>query len=71
MYMLYPTDEWVSFKHQQKPPPKVDANGQPVFEQWPRKGKSPRPLLQYDVLPDKVKSVLQKRHFLTFADLEQ
>ena len=57
MYMLYPTDEWTTFKQQRKPPPKIDSNGQPVFEQWPRQGKPPRPLLQYDVLPDQVISL--------------
>ena len=69
MYMLYPTREWKIFRQSRKPPQKLDPHGQPIFERWPRDGKSPRVLLQFDVLPDKVWRVLQCEVFLNSSQI--
>lgn len=57
MYMLFPTPEWVVFKNTAKPNQKVDANEQLMFEQWPRVGEQPRQVLDYTILPDRVRFV--------------
>ena len=54
MYYLQPTPEWIAFRGTAKPPQKVDANGQPMFERFPRQGQPPRPLLDFRILPDTV-----------------
>ena len=56
MYILEPTDSWRVFKASPKPPQKHDHNDQLMWEKWPRVGERPRPLLDYAVLPDNVKS---------------
>lgn len=54
MYYLNPTPEWTAFRGTPKPPQKVDANGQPMFERFPRQGQQARPLLDFPILPDTV-----------------
>ena len=54
MYMLEPTEAWKEFKTSPRPAQKRDHNGQLMFEKWPRVGDWPRPLLDYQVLPDTV-----------------
>ena len=54
MYYLHPTPEWNAFRRTPKPQQKLDANGQPMFERFPRAGLPARPLLDYRILPDTV-----------------
>ena len=54
LYVLRPPPEWHTFMKSAKPVQKADAYNNPMFEQYPEPGKSPRPMLDYKILPDKV-----------------
>lgn len=54
MYYLHPPPEWTAFRHTISPPQKVDANGQPMVERYPRQDQPARPLLDFRILPDTV-----------------
>lgn len=69
MYYLQPTPEWTAFRGAAQPQQKLDANGQAMFERFPRQGQPARPLLDFLALPDTVSSyllTLTKRSFDTF-----
>ena len=54
MYYLNPTPEWAAFRGTTQPQQKLDANGQPMVERFPRQGQPARPLLDFPILPDTV-----------------
>ena len=56
IYELKPNSQasWYAFKSSIKPGPKVDAQGQVMFERWPRPGQAPRQLRDYKILPDQI-----------------
>ena len=54
MYQLYPSKSWKVFAHSTLPPVKLDAQGDPMEEKYPDAGIKARPLLAFDILPDKV-----------------
>lgn len=54
MYQLFKDDTWDTFRLSAKPAQKVDATGAAMFERWPKAGESPRPLLDFSILPDRV-----------------
>lgn len=58
MYYLQPTAEWTAFRGTAQPPQKVDANGQGMVERFPHQGQPARPLLDFQILPDTVRSYL-------------
>ena len=58
MYYLHPPPEWTEFRAAARPPQKLDANGQPMFERFPRQGQTARPLLDFSILPDTVSRFL-------------
>ena len=55
LYVLRPPQEWFTFKARRKPAQKVDANGNLRFEAWPKNPAKPEKLLDFKVLPDKVR----------------
>ena len=54
IYMLRPPQEWFEFGRTALPAQKLDANGQPMVEAEPEPGQPARPLLDYEILPDRV-----------------
>ena len=55
LYRLKPNNDWALFKTTGPPQQKVDAQGRPVYEQWPINPARPRALLDFEVLPDRVR----------------
>lgn len=64
MYYLHAPPEWTTFRTSGAPQQKLDANGQPMVERFPRQGHPARPLLDFPILPDTVSSCL-----LTYMEL--
>ncbi|KAL8796520.1 MAG: hypothetical protein Q9195_001194 [Heterodermia aff. obscurata] len=56
LYRLRPSNDWALFKSTGPPQQRVDAQGQPVYEQWPTNAARPRPLLDFEILPDRIGS---------------
>ena len=50
MYQLWPCQAWKAHKNSPKPGPRLDAQGNHVFERYPRAGKAPRPIPDYPIL---------------------
>lgn len=54
MYTLHPPPAWVAFRGSPQPAQKTDAQGNLMFELWPRQGMPARPLVDFPILPDRV-----------------
>ncbi len=50
MYQLWPCQAWKAFKDSAKPGPRLDAQGSPMFERYPRPGEAARPILDFPIL---------------------
>ena len=55
MYYLHPTPEWVAFRRTPQPAQMRDAQGRPMVERFPRQGLPARPLLDFPILPERVR----------------
>ena len=58
MYYLHAPPEWTTFRATPSPQQKLDANGQPMIERFPRQGNPARRLLDFPILPDTVSHCL-------------
>lgn len=54
IYELYPPEAWHNFKKSCKPNHKLDEKRRPMYEKWPQPGLLPRPILDFQILPDQV-----------------
>lgn len=58
LYRLRSGDDWVEFKRRAKlPGQKRDSQGRLLYEEWPSDPNNPRQLLDFEVLPDRVKTL--------------
>ena len=59
MYQLWPPDEWYEHMRKERPTQKKDRYGNLMYEEHPRPGTDPRPLLDFPILAniDKVYQV--------------
>ena len=53
-YQLRPCRAWVTFAKSARPAQKLDGAGQPMVELEPPPGMTPRPILDFTILPDKI-----------------
>ncbi|KAL9009733.1 MAG: hypothetical protein Q9173_005263 [Seirophora scorigena] len=56
LYMLKPPATWNIYRRTKLPGPKLDRNGDIIYEKWPKDPEKPEPLLDFPHLPDQIGS---------------